>query len=142
MNESDDDDRSRDSNPTDDAADEPPTETLGDDPEPPRTAHGEAQAPSTDELFRLLSSAERRVVVRTLANASGATAFENLVDAVVQSTATDESVGTVRVDLLHVHLPRLQRMGLATFDRQAAVVESDLQASTVDGVQRNAHGVR
>lgn len=68
---------------------------------------------SRDELFEILASERRRTVVSVLADREPPVGVDALARAVAERGGDPESV---RVSLYHIHLPKLDAVGLITFD--------------------------
>ena len=72
------------------------------------------------ERFALSSHPLRREAIRWLAEHDGSIALDDLAT----SLATDDSLSAVtdpirtRVELHHIHLPKLQEYGLVTYDHE------------------------
>lgn len=74
-----------------------------------------------DERLRLLSHAERRLVLQSLVEGDGGgVSLSALVDRLVADGGRDPT--QVRLDLHHRHLPLLADAGVLTYDADAAVV--------------------
>ncbi|MBZ6493972.1 DUF7344 domain-containing protein [Natrinema longum] len=101
--------------------------------------------PSLDLVFDLLSNRRRRYVLYALADQSdGVATIERLTEAVIafERTAADDDVGaepnggsefddthdssddgtTVRMELQHTHLPKLENAGILEHDRRSETV--------------------
>ncbi|SFR33890.1 response regulator [Halogeometricum limi] len=75
----------------------------------------------SDELFDLLSSTARRIILFHLRQ-HGAATVDELVDVLAEVGEYDRQLASV--ELFHVHLPELQRLGLLTYDVDEQIVES------------------
>jgi hypothetical protein len=74
-----------------------------------------------DERLRLLSHAERRLVVQVLVEADGErVSLADLVDRLVEEGGRDPR--RVRLDLHHRHLPRLEDGGVLAYDSDESAV--------------------
>lgn len=81
-----------------------------------------------DELFDVLSSARRRLVLRSLQVADREMSVSELTSDIVswETDITDEDIddlrGTVEVALVHTHLPKMARAGLISYDDDTRTV--------------------
>lgn len=83
-----------------------------------------------DELFDALANTQRRCALRTLYDAGGIVSFDDLVSDVARQTVTqppDQSQRKqISTSLYHVHLPKLESVGLITeFDSEGEVRLAD-----------------
>lgn len=84
----------------------------------PMSTHGR----DVDRVFEALSHERRRRLLVALDDrGSGADGSADL-DALVATIAADEDPETVRVELLHCHLPKLERAGYVTWDGDGGTV--------------------
>lgn len=83
-----------------------------------------------DELFEVLAATRRRCALKSLSDAGGTATFDELVGDVARQTATEPADQDHRQDiatsLYHVHLPKLESVGLVSdFDSGGEVELSD-----------------
>lgn len=71
---------------------------------------------TTDAAFEVLAHRHRRVVLSHLADSNGTATFDQLASAITADPGADESPDVVRLQLHHVHLPKLQQAGLIDYD--------------------------
>lgn len=86
-----------------------------------------------DALYDVLSAADRRFVLRTIANERTPLSVDRLASeltAASLSVPVDDVTGEQRAEalaaLVHVHLPKLQDTGLITWDEDAETVDRSL----------------
>lgn len=78
-----------------------------------------------DELFTVLGSERRRILIAVLGERSAPVTTDALAEAVASREVTDPTgdlVERVRVSLYHVHLPKLDDAGLVQYDSDRSVV--------------------
>lgn len=84
---------------------------------------------TVDALFDVLSIERRRIVLGYLLRQDGPVEVEELIDHVVaESQSTDDTQSDdvrlqVFLNLHHVHLPKMDDVGLADYDRDRETVE-------------------
>lgn len=89
-----------------------------------------------DEVFRALSNQRRRKALCVLVRESTPVDLETLTGAVARSEVDDgEAVSgelsqSVRTTLYHMHLPKLDELGLIEFDSAELVVERVTQTAS------------
>ncbi len=87
----------------------------------------DVEALDDDERYGLLSNSLRREAMRWLAGHDGSIDLDELVSSLV----ADESVSAVddptrtRVELHHIHLPKLQEYGLLAYDHENLTIEPE-----------------
>jgi hypothetical protein len=105
----------------------PPGGTAGTDPSHPETV---PMPYSFDQTLDLISVARRRTLLYHLKDrGTGTIPLDDLVDAVatreraIPARDTPDSVESVRVSLVHAHLPRLADLGILDYDAESSTVE-------------------
>lgn len=111
------------------------------DGEPPRRQNSEPSgAVAVDQMFQILSNAQRRFALYYLRDRKRAT-FEELATVLVgwltaredqTAVATPTNRRTVEVGLHHVHLPELVNYGLVTYDRETGDLELESLSEAVE----------
>lgn len=74
------------------------------------------------ELYQLLADDQRRAAIDVLC-LEGALDLAHLAAAVARRVDEDVTPGTVSVRLHHVHLPKLEELGLVAYDGASGTVE-------------------
>ncbi|WP_251330938.1 DUF7504 family protein [Haloplanus pelagicus] len=104
----------------------PPGGTAGTDPARPETI---PMPYAFDQMLELISVPRRRTLLYHLKDrGTGTLSLDDLVDAVVTrersipARETPESADTVRVSLVHAHLPKLADLGILEFDPEDSTV--------------------
>jgi DNA-binding transcriptional ArsR family regulator len=88
----------------------------------------------TDELFAVLSNADRRFVLSHLAQRETPPALDHLAGALAE-WSDDLSREDARIALHHVHLPKLEEAGLVTYDDTVELTDdADESLDLIDGV--------
>jgi len=87
--------------------------------EPATDANGTAE---TDELFAVLSNANRRFVLSHLVQRETPPALDPLAGALAE-WSDDLSLEDARIALHHVHLPKLQEAGLVEYDETVRLTD-------------------
>jgi|GEM_PF-1610536 len=87
--------------------------------EPPTDATSAAE---TDELFAVLSNANRRFVLAHLVQRETPPALDPLAGALAE-WSDDLSLEDARIALHHVHLPKLQQAGLVEYDETVRLTD-------------------
>ncbi|MFU8869272.1 hypothetical protein [Natronococcus sp.] len=107
-----------------------------------------AEAPSLDLIFDLLSNRRRRYVLYCLSErADGVAAVDELVDAVVRletevgegGRELEEHRKTVRTELRHSHLPKLDDTSLLEHDQRSDTVRYWNQPSLEEWLEHAKH---
>lgn len=75
-----------------------------------------------DDVFAACANESRRVGLRTVCE-QGSCSIEDLVDTLARDTG--QAPSTVRLQLYHNHLPKLQGLGLITYDWDRDMVHYD-----------------
>lgn len=91
---------------------------------------------SLDDLLTALADPHRRAVAFQFADSPAPMALDDLVDDVVRTTACTDSAADVRVSLWHVHLPRLESVGLLTVDRSDRTVAPTVSPAELERCRR------
>lgn len=83
-----------------------------------------------DELFDVLANTRRRCVLRSLSDAGGCASFDELVGDVARQTSTQpidrNQRRKIATSMYHVHLPKLESVGLvAEYDPEGEVELDD-----------------
>lgn len=93
-------------------------------PDQLRRSTAEEEGPLVDGILEALSDGQRRTALRVLVASDGAMAVRELAHemAVVVESPTS-SPNHIVTALHHNHLPRLDDMGIVTYDMEANVVE-------------------
>ncbi|WP_224447938.1 DUF7344 domain-containing protein [Haloprofundus salilacus] len=101
----------------------------------------ELDADGCDELFDSLAAARRRAVLLELAERGGPLSIDDLTRALVErrdrrvaqytqfDETTTERVERLRIDLYHVHLPKLAAADLVAFDHETRRVSTTERTS-------------
>jgi len=88
-----------------------------------------ADSPSVDEIFTLLSDQRRRTTFTVLADCDGALSVTELANEILArepgSTVdrSEDELSSVSLSLAHIHLPKLEAMGLVEYDAERNLVE-------------------
>lgn len=80
---------------------------------------------STDETLRLLAHERRRKALQHLSQAEEATTVDSLAERVAAETDPDHDDGVVKsveTDLHHVHLPKMDEVGVVDYDARSGTV--------------------
>lgn len=84
--------------------------------------HSPQQTLQTDEVFGLLAARERRRVLQYLTNTEGSATIDELATALDREDAATTGPGTdpdrTRIELYHVHLPKLAEAGIVDLDER------------------------
>ena len=97
-----------------------------------------ADSPSVDEIFTLLSNQRRRTALSVLADCDGTLSVTELASEIIArepgSTIerSDEELSSVSLSLAHIHLPKLDAMGLVEYNSERNLVET---TATFDRVE-------
>lgn len=107
-------------------------------PSPEPQAGTADEEPSVDDLFDVLTDVRRRHVLTILAGRDASMAVDALARTVAgrvhdaDPASLDESrIRDVHVALHHVHLPKLDEVGLVDYDRDDGAVETTGTADAV-----------
>lgn len=112
------------------------------DDEDDRPAGGKSAADATNEgislsqIFDVLQNERRRIVIRYLADCDDPVEFTDLVDHVAATAADVERIdSTIRkaayTSLYQSHLPKLEDLGVVTYDQNAGTVGAGEHLSEV-----------
>lgn len=71
---------------------------------------------TTDTAFEVLAHRHRRAVLGRLADSNGTATFDRLAEALPADANEAPSPDGARLQLHHVHLPKLQEAGLIEYD--------------------------
>ncbi|AGN02226.1 hypothetical protein L593_11405 [Salinarchaeum sp. Harcht-Bsk1] len=101
---------------------------------------------STDALLRAIADSQRRYVLRELADASASEVTvdalaEVLLDGPTSRSSDRRSRREIAIQLRHVHLPRLEDVGLCRYHEDRDVVEycpDEFVESLLDLLERRA----
>jgi hypothetical protein len=93
----------------------------------PRYRDSGANELSLHDIFALLQSRRRRCLLYYLSDVDGTAAFDDVRDGLLEyeKRCRDGSAApdAVTISLEHVHLPRLDEVGVVDWDRETAQVE-------------------
>lgn len=81
--------------------------------------------------FSLLSSTRRRGVLYAV-DRGDETAVEELADTIASWQGSDAEASSVRVSLVHTHLPKLADAGVVEYDRDRGTVELTRRAGDLE----------
>ncbi|OVE84125.1 DUF7344 domain-containing protein [Natronolimnobius baerhuensis] len=106
--------------------------------------------PSLDEVFRLLSSRRRRYTLYHLYEQDDGVAtateltnhvarLEVAADETPPTEVTDELITTIRTELQHVHLPKLEDAGVLEQDQRSETVRYWTQPSLEEWLEHAYH---
>ncbi|QCJ45611.1 hypothetical protein [Haloprofundus sp. MHR1] len=89
-----------------------------------RTPLDAENEPTLTELFDALADERRRRILDAVERADPRLPVALLANALAPDDADEDDVRTLRVSLVHSHLPRLDDAGLLSYDRDDRVVSS------------------
>lgn len=81
----------------------------------PMTASTTATNP-TDAAFEVLAHRQRRTILRHLVDTDGPATVDQLAETIIAEDGPRPNRGDVRLQLHHVHLPKLRRAEVVAYD--------------------------